>query len=84
MMQVVWLLVNGSLIRFGLGELAIMTRLKCNGVARENCISQKKNYLIDRCFPSIKNIIIQKVADSTHFYFVTSLKIKYLIGILKW
>ncbi|KAG5580877.1 hypothetical protein H5410_051504 [Solanum commersonii] len=48
----IWLLVNGSLIHFGLGEFAIMTGLKCNGVMHENCISRKKNDLIDRCFAS--------------------------------
>ncbi|KAH0679925.1 hypothetical protein KY284_021010 [Solanum tuberosum] len=59
----IWLLVNGSLIHFGLGEFAIMTGLKCNGVAHENCISREKNDLIDRCFAGIKKITVQTVAD---------------------
>ncbi|KAG5595529.1 hypothetical protein H5410_036761 [Solanum commersonii] len=59
----IWLLVNGSLIHFGLGEFAIMTGLKCNGVAHKNCNSWEKNNLIDRCFAGIKKIIVQTVAD---------------------
>ncbi|KAG5616684.1 hypothetical protein H5410_016508 [Solanum commersonii] len=59
----IWLLVNGSLIHFGLGEFAIMTGLKCNGVAHENCNSWEKNNLIDRCFDGIKKIIVQTIAD---------------------
>lgn len=38
----IWLLVNGSLIHFGLGKFSIMTGLKCNGVAHKNCDSQGK------------------------------------------
>ncbi|KAK4731063.1 hypothetical protein R3W88_024051 [Solanum pinnatisectum] len=59
----IWLLVNDSLIHFGLGEFAIMTRLKCNGVAHKNCNSREKNNLIDRCFAGIKKINVQTIAD---------------------
>uniref|UniRef100_M1AKV4 Ulp1 protease family, C-terminal catalytic domain containing protein n=1 Tax=Solanum tuberosum TaxID=4113 RepID=M1AKV4_SOLTU len=59
----IWLLVNGSLIHFGLGEFAIMTGLKCNGVENENCNSWEKNNLIDRCFDGIKKITAQTIAD---------------------
>ncbi|KAG5604093.1 hypothetical protein H5410_025585 [Solanum commersonii] len=59
----IWLLVNGSLIHFGLGEFAIMTGLKCNGVAHKNCNSREKNNLIDRCFAGIKKITVQTIAD---------------------
>ncbi|XP_016469617.1 uncharacterized protein LOC107791968 [Nicotiana tabacum] len=58
-----WLSLNGIKIRFGIGEFALITGLKCTGVAHKCYDANESCSLIDRCFPGSEKLNSQAIID---------------------
>ncbi|OIT19564.1 hypothetical protein A4A49_65698, partial [Nicotiana attenuata] len=58
-----WHSLNGCKIHFGISEFALVTGLKCTGVAHKRYDDNKSCGLIDRCFQGIKKLNSQAIID---------------------